>query len=106
MTTDDPYADPGRPGQEPGAPGGSPQRTAVIEREVVEQETAEPGDHERFAHYVRKEKILESALSGDAVRALCGKKWIPTRDPSRFPICPTCKDIYESLAEGPKDDNA
>ena len=30
---------------------------------VVPAETEE-GDHERFAHYVCKEKILESALSG------------------------------------------
>jgi hypothetical protein len=102
MSTDDPYADPGRPGQLPGAPGANPQRTAVIEREAVEQETVEPGDHERFAHYVRKEKILESALSGEPVVALCGKVWVPGRDPNRFPVCPTCKEIYEGLrsAEG------
>ena len=34
---------------------------------------AEPGDHERFSHYVRKEKIMESALTGEPVVALCGK---------------------------------
>ena len=39
------------------------------------------GDHDRFAHYVKKGKILESAVSGKAVRALCGKKWVPSRDP-------------------------
>jgi hypothetical protein len=99
MSTDEPYADPGRPGEPPGAPAPSPspQRTAVIEREVVEQETVEPGDHERFAHYVRKEKILESALSGEPVIALCGKVWVPGRDPNRFPVCPTCKEIYQGL---------
>jgi hypothetical protein len=31
------------------------------------------------------------------VRALCGKKWTPGRDPEKFPMCPTCKEIYESL---------
>ncbi|MBU4466278.1 MAG: DUF3039 domain-containing protein, partial [Actinobacteria bacterium] len=31
------------------------------------------------------------------VRALCGKKWTPGRDPEKFPVCPTCKEIYESL---------
>ena len=55
------------------------------------------GDHERFAHYVRKEKILESALSGEPVVALCGKVWVPGRDPNRFPVCPTCKEIYDGL---------
>ncbi|MGV1036224.1 MAG: DUF3039 domain-containing protein [Candidatus Nanopelagicales bacterium] len=62
------------------------------------------GDHERFAHYVRKEKILESAMSGDPVIALCGKVWVPGRDPSKFPICPDCKAIYEGLPAG--DDNS
>jgi hypothetical protein len=92
------------PRNAPGDGGGT-----VLERELEGDVATRPrlshgdGDHERFAHYVRKEKILESALSGDAVRALCGKKWIPNRDPSRFPICPTCKDIYNSMAEGPEE---
>jgi hypothetical protein len=66
---------------------------------LVEEEkrSNENGDHERFAHYVRKEKIVESAVTGKSVRALCGKKWIPSRDPEKFPICPTCKSIYEGL---------
>lgn len=55
------------------------------------------GDHERFSHYVDKNKITESAVSGKAVRALCGKKWIPNRDPQKFPVCPTCKEIHASL---------
>lgn len=29
-------------------------------------------------------------VTGEAITALCGKKWVPTRDPSRYPICPTC----------------
>ena len=55
------------------------------------------GDHERFSHYVRKEKIMESAVTGKPVKALCGKKWVPSRDPEKFPICPTCKEIYSKL---------
>ena len=73
---------------------------AVLDRELEEllrEEHLEPGDHERFSHYVRKEKILESALTGKPVKALCGKKWTPGRDPEKFPVCPTCKEIYESL---------
>ena len=46
------------------------------------------------SHYVRKEKILESALTGEPVRALCGKMWVPGRDPQKFPVCPQCKEIY------------
>ena len=58
------------------------------------------GDHERFAHYVDKSKIVDSAVSGTPVVALCGKVWVPSRDPKRFPICPDCKKIYESLPSG------
>ncbi len=77
-------------------PSSSPQSTGLLERERVEQ-PVEPGDHERFAHYVRKEKILSSALSGEPVIALCGKVWVPGRDPNKFPVCPICKEIYDGL---------
>lgn len=73
--------------------------TATIERPDVREQLQEPGDHERFAHYVRKEKIMESALSGEPVTALCGKIWVPGRDPQKFPVCPTCKEIYDGLRE-------
>ena len=55
------------------------------------------GDHERYAHYVKKNKIVESAVLGSAVEALCGKVWIPSRDPQKFPVCPTCLEIFEKL---------
>jgi len=60
-----------------------------------EPQIAEPGDNERFAHYVRKEKIVEAAVSGVPVIALCGKVWVPNRDPQRFPVCPACKEILD-----------
>jgi hypothetical protein len=58
------------------------------------------GDHERFAHYVRKDKVVDSAVTGTPLTALCGKVWVPSRDPKRFPVCPECKEIYESLPKG------
>jgi hypothetical protein len=60
----------------------------------------EGGDHDRFAHYVRKDRILPSAIEGSPVVALCGKKWVPARDPERFPVCPACKEIYEQMKGG------
>jgi hypothetical protein len=90
----DPHAAP----QDPGGPLSQPSTsTAVLEREETVPQLQEPGDHERFSHYVRKEKILESALSGEPVVALCGKVWVPGRDPQKFPVCPTCKEIYDGL---------
>ncbi|MCZ9880825.1 DUF3039 domain-containing protein [Arthrobacter sp. B2a2-09] len=78
---------------------GAGTSTATIEREEVRQEV-EPGDRERFSHYVRKEKIMESAMTGEPVIALCGKVWTPGRDPQKFPVCPECKEIYEGLRPG------
>jgi hypothetical protein len=74
--------------------------TDTLERELEEllnKEQLEDGDHERFAHYVQKDKILESALTGKPVIALCGKVWVPGRDPEKFPVCPDCKKIYEKM---------
>jgi len=55
------------------------------------------GDHDRFAHYVRKADIVRSNVEGVPVRALCGKVWIPNRDPDKYPVCPTCKEIHSKL---------
>ncbi|MBB2890793.1 DUF3039 domain-containing protein [Flexivirga oryzae] len=79
------------------APSTPRTTTATLERTDAQEQLQEPGDHERFAHYVRKEKIMESALSGEPVTALCGKVWVPGRDPQKFPVCPTCKEIYDGL---------
>jgi hypothetical protein len=72
----------------------------VLDRELeklLEDENVDEGDHDKFSHYVPKDKIVESAVTGKPVRALCGKKWLPNSNPERFPICPACKDIYEKL---------
>ncbi len=76
--------------------------TDVLDRELeklLNEEQVEGGDHDRYSHYVKKDKILKSALSGKPVIALCGKVWVPGRDPEKFPVCPTCKDIYEKLRD-------
>ncbi|MDQ1248374.1 MAG: hypothetical protein QG597_2746 [Actinomycetota bacterium] len=77
----------------PGLSGG----TLTEERPDVR---LDEGDHERFAHFVRKDKIVESAVTGEPVIALCGKVWVPSRDPSKFPVCPECKAIFEGLRPG------
>lgn len=75
----------------------TPGLGTLLEEQV---QTTEPGDHERFAHYVKKDRIVESAVMGTAVVALCGKVWVPTRDPEKFPVCPDCKRIYEGMPAG------
>ena len=92
-------ADPTQPGSPVTEPGGPSTSTSLLERTEPTPQLAEPGDHERFSHYVQKDKILESALTGKPVKALCGKKWLPGRDPEKFPVCPICKEIYDGLRD-------
>jgi Protein of unknown function (DUF3039) len=59
------------------------------------------GDHDRYAHYIigrdPRSKITAAIVEGKSLRALCGKKWIPSRDPSRYPVCPDCQKIKERM---------
>ena len=68
------------------------------------------GDHERFAHIVlesarfgddadptRVADVTAAYIEGTPVQALCGKVWVPSRDPKRYPVCPSCKEIAQSL---------
>jgi hypothetical protein len=72
----------------------------LTEERVVPAETEE-GDHERFAHYVKKDKIVESAVMGSHVVALCGEVFPVTKSAKPgSPVCPDCKRIYETLKRG------
>ena len=72
-------------------------KPAIIVDEETKLEVEDDGGHDRFAHYVRKSDIVRSNVEGVPVMALCGKVWIPNRDPSRYPVCPTCKEIRARL---------
>jgi hypothetical protein len=61
--------------------------------EAPEHVTTDDGDHDRFAHYCKKDDVARAYVTGEAIVALCGKKWVPTRDPKRYPVCPTCKEL-------------
>ncbi|MFN0029899.1 MAG: DUF3039 domain-containing protein [Acidimicrobiales bacterium] len=68
--------------------------TTVIDPTLAD---TDEGDHDRFSHYVRKADIMRANIEGVPAVALCGKKWIPNRNPDRFPVCPTCKEIFAAL---------
>ncbi|MGH3547040.1 MAG: DUF3039 domain-containing protein [Pseudonocardiaceae bacterium] len=58
-------------------------------------------DTPKMFHYVRKNKITESAVMGTQVVALCGEVFPVTRAAKPgSPVCPECKEIYESLPPG------
>lgn len=61
------------------------------------QPVTSDGDHERFSHIVvPASAVTEAYITGTPVTALCGKTWVPTRDPKRYPVCPTCKEILDT----------
>lgn len=71
---------------------------------VMEPDVADPilsnedGDHDRMAHVVvPASAITEAYINGTPVTALCGKTWVPTRDPKKYPACQTCQDLLADI---------
>ncbi len=63
--------------------------------------TADADQGDQFFHYVRKNKVAESAVLGTMVEALCGEVFPVTRSAKPgSPVCTRCKEIYESLPAG------
>lgn len=79
----------------------SPGAETLVDERVEQEEDLryEEGDHERFSHFVPKDKLTEAMVMGTPVIALCGKVWVPSRNPDRFPVCPECKEIWETLQD-------
>ena len=77
-----------------------PRLTTLIQERT---QPADPEDHERLSHYVKKAKLTEAMVMGSPVIALCGKVWVPSRNPDRYPVCPDCKRIWEKLRPGSND---
>ena len=64
--------------------------TSVLEREELREE-ASPGDAERYAHYVKKDKITSSAIEGGSGPIIAAPIVIkPRRAPFvvEIPRCP------------------
>jgi hypothetical protein len=67
--------------------------TDLLER----PDTTDTDDSEDFAHYAESAKVTEGYIMGTPVVALCGKVFIPSRDPLKLRICPICKEIADAL---------
>ncbi len=79
-------------------------RTLADERTAERtDERLEEGDHDRFSHYVEKAKLTDAMVMGTPVIALCGKVWVPSRNPEKYPVCPDCKKVFEGLRPGDDD---
>ncbi|MGL5406511.1 MAG: DUF3039 domain-containing protein [Propionibacteriaceae bacterium] len=82
----------------------APGATTVLDERL--EHSFDDGDHERLSHYVPKAELTEALIMGTPCIALCGKVWTPSRDPERFPVCPECKEIWESFKPGGDGDGA
>jgi hypothetical protein len=59
--------------------------------------TSDVDDSEEFAHYAEAAKVTEGYIMGTPVIALCGKIFVPSRDPLKLRVCPICKSIVDAL---------
>ncbi len=50
------------------------------------------------AHIVTQEDLIHSQITGEPIRALCGKMWVPKRNPDDYPMCPACVEIFNAMA--------
>jgi hypothetical protein len=54
-------------------------------------------DDDDLFHYVPKAKIVESAVTGALVQAICGAVFPVTKAPKPgSPVCPRCQEIYDA----------
>lgn len=69
-----------------------------------------PEDHELMSHIVLEgfkkrdgdlipfgPTVADGMQQGSVIRALCGKAWVPGRDPSKYPLCDSCREEAEVM---------
>lgn len=52
------------------------------------------------AHIARASDVTEAYVMGTEITALCGYKWVPSRDPAGLPVCPDCKAMALQMSGG------
>jgi hypothetical protein len=76
-----------------------PMSTQTLQRPETQTGSGSP----TYAHLVGPKdgkdgatRVMEARFSGTPVTALCGHVWIPGRDPKKFPVCPPCKELFDT----------
>jgi hypothetical protein len=69
-----------------------------VSTQVREQpKTSDSDTGDDLFHYVPKAKIVESAVTGALVQAICGAVFPVTKVPKPgSPVCPRCQEIYDA----------
>ena len=72
--------------------------TKTIERTDIREDTELDDGTPKFFHYVKKDQIVGSAVTGNMVVALCGETFPVTKQAKPgSPVCPDCERIYKGL---------
>lgn len=62
--------------------------------------TSDTDEEGRLAHIGRADEVSRGYVTGQPITALCGKRFVPTRDPDRYPMCPRCSAIMSQIKAG------
>lgn len=54
-------------------------------------------DEPKIAHIIQKDDEMRGYVFGEEVVALCGFRFVPTRDPHKFPMCKECLSVLQSI---------
>jgi hypothetical protein len=73
--------------------------TTLLDNETIVTTSIEEGDHDRFAHYFSKKALELVFLEGASATAICGAVTVPLRDVKKYPVCPTCKEVYDRMGK-------
>lgn len=58
----------------------------LVKPDITDPDTGEP----LISHICRKVDVARAYVTGEPIQALCGKIWVPSRDPENLPVCKRC----------------
>ena len=75
----------------------------MSDTEILEQpaaSTSETDDEGRQAHIGRAADVSRAYVTGEEITALCGKRFVPSRNPDDYPVCQRCKAVLDQIKTG------
>lgn len=68
--------------------------TEILERPELSDPDLDEG---RLTHIVSRDDEMKGYVLGEEIVALCGHRFVPSRDPRKYPVCQACKDVLSSM---------
>jgi hypothetical protein len=72
----------------------------MTDARTLHEPTTTDTDEPDVAHIAQKADVNRAYVTGEAITALCGTVFVPTRDPSRYPVCEPCARILDQVRSG------